>query len=70
MLCTSVFDIHGQLVEEKHDGKLSGIMSAQHHWPFLLGAHSALSTSRTVSMDSGRMVPASTLDPADWSEAS
>ena len=42
MLCTSVFDIHGQLVEEEHDGTLSAIMSAQHHWPFLLGAHLAL----------------------------
>lgn len=41
VLCTSVFDIHGQLVEEEHEGTLSAIMSAQHHWPFLLGAHLA-----------------------------
>lgn len=45
VLCTSVFDIHGQLVEEEHDGTLSGIKSVQHHWPFLLGAHSVLSTT-------------------------
>lgn len=70
MLCTSVFDIHGQLVEEEHDGTLSAIMSAQHHWPFLLGAHLALPAlpPPMVSMDTGRMILASTPDPADWSE--